>query len=108
TDMIASNNMDPRRKTQPPIGGSNEELRLDPGDVRRYARMLRERQRVGPLGKLVRWVAVVLVLAGAVAAYWNFDTLRGMSVNFPDLAALVRGGRHAEPGTSGAGGEPET
>ena len=98
--------MDPRKKTPPSGAGSNEGLRLDPGDVRRYARLMRERQRVGPLGRLLRYVIVVLVLAGGAAAYWNFDTLRGMTVNFPDLAALVR--HDAGSGPASASGETGT
>ena len=50
---------------------------------------MRERDRVGPLGKLVRYTAVVLLLAGAVAVYWNFDTLRGISVDFSGFVDLV-------------------
>jgi hypothetical protein len=50
---------------------------------------MHERERVGPLGKLVRYLAVVLLLAGAVAVYWNFDTLRGISVDFSQFADLV-------------------
>jgi hypothetical protein len=69
--------------------------------------MFRERRRVGPLGKLVRYAVVVAMVAAAVAAYWNLDTLRGISVDFPQLTALLHGrsdGRGAAP----AGGEPET
>ncbi len=62
---------------------------MDPSDVRRHARLVRERERVGPLGKLVRYTAVVLLLAGAVAVYWNFDTLRGTSVDFSGFVDLV-------------------
>ena len=62
---------------------------MDPADVRRHARLMRERERVGPLGKLVRYTAVVLLLAGAFALYWNFDTLRGTSVDFAGFVDLV-------------------
>jgi hypothetical protein len=74
---------------RPPSEGRNEQWALDPGDVRRHARLMRERERVGPLGKLVRYTAVVLLLAGAVAVYWNFDTLRGTSVDFSGFVDLV-------------------
>jgi len=50
---------------------------------------MRERERVGPLGKLVRYAAVVLLLTGAFAVYWNFDTLRGASVDFSGFVDLV-------------------
>ncbi|MEO8465196.1 MAG: Calx-beta domain-containing protein [Gammaproteobacteria bacterium] len=72
----------------PPSDGGKEQWAVDPSDVRRHARLVRERERVGPLGKLVRYTVVVLLLAGAGAAYWNFETLRGMSVNFTGLADL--------------------
>jgi len=50
---------------------------------------MRERERVGPFGKLLRYTAVVLLLAGAVAVYWNFDTLRGTRVDFSGFVDLV-------------------
>ncbi len=89
-------------------GGKHEQWVLDPVDVRRHARILRERQRVGPLGKLVRYASVALVLVGAVTVYWNFDTLRGITVDFPGLQGLLAGGA---PDGSGRkklfGGEPD-
>ena len=82
----------PRGAQTPPLrppGNANEQWVLDPGDLRRQARIMRERERVGPLGRLVRSVAVVLLLAGAGAVYWNFDTLRETSVDFSQLTDLV-------------------
>jgi hypothetical protein len=73
----------------PPSETRNEQWAVDPADVRRHARLMRERERVGPLGKLVRYTAVVLLLAGAVAVYWNFDTLRGTRVDFSGVVDLV-------------------
>jgi len=81
----------PRRQEpsfRPPSDDANEQWAVDPGDVRRHARLVRERERVGPLGKLVRYAVVLLLLAGAGAVYWNFETLRGASVNFSGLADL--------------------
>jgi len=81
----------------PPAGGRrNEQWALDPGDVRRHAKRLNERKRVGPLGKLMRYTTVVLLLAGAVAVYWNFDTLRGTTVDLSSLTDLF-----ARPATDG-------
>jgi hypothetical protein len=74
---------------RPPGENRGEQWSLDPADVRRHARLMRERERVGPLGKLLRYTAVVLLLAGAVTVYWNFDTLRGVSVDFSGFVDLV-------------------
>ena len=81
----------PRRREpslHPPSDGANEQWAVDPSDVRRHARLVRERERVGPLGKLVRYTAVVLLVVGAGAVYWNFETLRGTSVSFSGLVDL--------------------
>jgi hypothetical protein len=74
--------MDPRKakKIVPPPAG--EHWGLDPQDVRAHARRMREAQAVGPLGKVFRVAAVLLVLAGAFAVYWNFDTLRDLRFDF--------------------------
>ena len=83
----------PPRGAQPPLYPPSEDRKetwaVDPGDVRRHAKRMRDRERVGPLGKLMRYTAVVLLLAGAVAAYWNFDTLRGARVDFSGFVDLV-------------------
>jgi hypothetical protein len=78
----------PKGARPPASGGAKSQWVLDPSDVRRHARIMRERERVGPLGKLVRYTAVVLVLVGAGLIYWNFDTLRGLRVDFPGLTEL--------------------
>jgi hypothetical protein len=73
-----------RRKNEPNLDGG-EHWGLDPQDVRRHARRMRQAQTVGPLGKLVRAVAVVLVLVGAFAVTWNFDALRQARFDFSAL-----------------------
>jgi hypothetical protein len=79
----------PARPTAPHAGANpRNEWVPDPLDVRRHARIMRERERVGPLGKLVRITAVVLLLAGAGLVYWNFDTLRGIKVDLSGLTEL--------------------
>jgi hypothetical protein len=72
-------------------GGGNEHWGLDPQDVRRHARRMRQAQAVGPLGKLIRGLAVVLLLVGAFAVYWNFDTLRQSRLDFSALTDAFRG-----------------
>ena len=74
--------MDPRKakKTAPPPAG--EHWGLDPQDVRAHARRMREARAVGPLGQIFRGAAVLLVLVGAFAVYWNFDTLRDLRFDF--------------------------
>jgi hypothetical protein len=77
--------MDPRKakKTAPPPPAEN--WGLDPQDVRRHRQRMREARAVGPLGKVFRGAAVVALLAGAFAVYWNFDTLRGMRLDFSQV-----------------------
>jgi hypothetical protein len=86
----------------------DDPLRADPGDVRRHARLRQERERVGPLGKLVRYSAAALVLAAAVAGYWNFDTLRQASVDFSAWTDLFASRTDTNGGTPTRSGEPET
>jgi Calx-beta domain len=97
------------RKSEPNDGGG-EHWGLDPQDVRRYARRVREARAVGPLGKVFRVAAVALVLAGAFAVYWNFDTLREMRLDlsrvtsvFSDRASETGGDAEGEPGTEVVG-----
>jgi hypothetical protein len=93
------------RKSEPNDGGG-EHWGLDPQDVRRYARRMREARAVGPLGKAFRVAAVALVVAVAFAVYWNFETLREMRF---DLSRLTSVFSDRSPQTGGdAGGEPGT
>jgi len=62
------------RKSEP-NPGAPEHWGLDPQDVRRHARRMREAKAVSPLAKVVRFAAVAFLLAGAFAVYWNFETL---------------------------------
>ena len=78
---------DPGRNA--PSGGS-EAWRLDPSDVARHARLRRRSEQRGPFGKVVRYAAVVLALGGGFAVYWNFDTLRNVTVDVPALSALLK------------------
>ncbi len=75
---------------RPAQSGGTGTWRLDPGDVARHAKLRRQREQRGPFGKAARYCAVVLVLAGAFAVYWNFDTLRQLSIEAPALSALLK------------------
>jgi hypothetical protein len=83
-----------------------EHWRPDPGDVRRHAALRRERARAGPLGKLLRYAAIVLVLAGALFAYRNFDTLRNATLDFSALTGAFSRSA-ASRGDAQAGGSSE-
>ena len=97
------------RKSEPNDGGG-EHWGLDPQDVRRYARRMREARTVGPLGKAFRVAAVALVVAVAFAVYWNFETLREMRFDlsrltsvFSDRPSQTGGDADGEPGTEVVG-----
>ncbi len=75
------------RKSEPNDGGG-EHWGLDPQDVRRYARRMREAKARSPLAKMLRVAVVGLLLAGAFGVYWNFETLRAMRFDFSRLTSL--------------------
>jgi hypothetical protein len=103
--------MDPHKgkKNAPPPPG--EYWGVDPQDVRRHARRMREARVVGPLDKIFRGAAVALLLVVAFAVYWNFDTLRNLRIDFSrvtdafeDAAEEVEDARRGdEPGTEVVG-----
>jgi hypothetical protein len=92
----------PARSPQPPRSGRkvDERVTLDPRDVRRYQRLASERERKGRTATWLRYAPVVAVVAAIVVVYWNFDSLRGMTVGF----STGLGGRGAQE--SGEGGAP--
>jgi hypothetical protein len=96
------------RKSEPNDRGG-EHWGLDPQDVRRYARRMREARAVSPVAKVFRVAAVALLLAVAFGVYWNFDTLRDMRFDFSRLTSLFpdrtprTDGGDAEPGTEVVG-----
>ena len=98
------------RKQEPNLDGgglpAGEHWGLDPQDVRRYARRMRQERTVGPLGKAVRGLAVVLVLVGAFAVTWNFATLRGVRLDFSALTDVFS--RGDAPAGARPSGEPGT
>src|SRR5262249_61816362 len=48
--------------SRPEHAGGSDAWRLDPSDVARHAQLRRRNEQVGPLGKAVRYGAVVLAL----------------------------------------------
>jgi hypothetical protein len=74
---------------RPVNSGSSDAWRLDPSDIARHAQ-LRRSEQPSRLARAARYSAIVLVLAGAFAAYWNFDTLRQITVQAPALSALLK------------------
>jgi len=95
----------PPRPIPKPI--APDPLRVDPGDARLYARRMQEAKRVGPLAKVVRYAAILLVIAGVFAAFWNWETLSQVRLDFSELTSLFKG-KPGAPGTPAANGELET
>jgi hypothetical protein len=97
-----------KQKRTPSLGHAegSDAWRLDPSDVARHARLRRQREQRGPLGKVVRYFAAVLALAGGFAVYWNFDTLRQVTVQAPALSALLKS-LSPDDASDRAGGAPE-
>jgi Calx-beta domain len=88
------------RAAPPASRGSAEQLRIDPSDVRRHARLRRESERPGPLAKLVRYGAIVALLAVLIAGYWNFDALRGVRLDLSTWTSLFPDGAQAAGGAT--------
>ena len=66
----------------------DERLVLDPSDVRRHAQLARQRERAGPLAKVLRYAPIALAVVLAFIVYWNFETLRAITVDFSALTSL--------------------
>jgi hypothetical protein len=79
----------------------DERWTLDPHDVRRYKRLAGERERKGLPAKFLRYAPVAAILAVAFVVFWNFDSLRGMTVGF-SLPTGSFGRDRAEPGDAAA------
>ena len=93
--------MKERRIRPPPNPAGGDHWGLDPHDVRFHERRMRHAKAVGPLRKVFRGAAVVLVLAAAAWVYWNFDTVRGLRFDFSRLTSAFS--RDKTPGATGAG-----
>jgi hypothetical protein len=93
------------KKTAPNPPG--EYWGLDPQDVRRHARRMREAKTVGPLGKAFRFAVVAVLLVGAFLVYWNFETLTQLRFDVSGITSAFEGAlddvdnarRGDEPGT---------
>jgi hypothetical protein len=95
-----------RAKNAPPLTSGTGEWRLDPNEVRLQRRRLKESQEAGPLGKLLRYGMIALLLIGAVGVYLNWELLRGVTLNTAALNALLdrdAPNGEAAPGEIGAG-----
>jgi hypothetical protein len=91
-------------KKAAPKPAAADPLRVDPGDARLYARRMKEARRAGPLAKFFRYAAILLLLAGAVAAFLNYETLMQVRLDFSELTGLFKD-EPSTPGTPGADGE---
>lgn len=95
------------RRIEPELGDGGH-LGVDPRDVQFHARRMRQANEVGALGKVFRFGAVALVLVGAFAIYWNFDTLSRLRFDFPGPSRDQAPGAPVagEPGTQIEGRNP--
>ena len=68
------------RRKPPTLGpeAPRDQWQMDPRDVQRYARRMREAKRTAPLARVFRFAAVALLVAGLVAVYFNFETLTAL------------------------------
>jgi hypothetical protein len=99
----------PDERTRASPRTANEQWRLDPADVRRHAKIRGQRKRVGLLGRLSRYGLVAAALVAAFLVYRDFETLRGMTIDFSALKSLFaeRSGAGGS-GTSLRGGDVKT
>lgn len=94
-----------RPKKREPVYGEGEHWGVDPQDVRRHARRMREAKAIGPLGRFFRIAALVLLAAAAFAIFWNRETLKNVRFDASQLTSLFRGetprGARETPGEPG-------
>lgn len=105
TQTMAQKN--PPNRAPKPAGA--DPMRVDPSDARLYARRMQEAKRLGPLAKFFRYAAIALVLVGGFAAFWNFETLIQLRLDFSELTSLFGGDeRRNADGTPVADGDLAT
>jgi hypothetical protein len=78
---------------------------LDPRDVLRHARLARQRERTGPVAKVVRYSPIAIAVVVGFLVYWNFDTLREVRVDFSRLSSLFEDDAAGDKSTPG---QPDT
>jgi len=96
----------PRGESRAPRGESrarDDRLVLDPSDMQRHARLKRQREHKR-FGKLRIYAPIALGVAIAGVVYWNFDTLRGITVDFSELTSLFDRDAPATGGDAPRGG----
>ena len=98
------------RRKPPTIGpdAPGDQWQMDPRDVQRYARRMRETKQVSPLSRFIRYAAVAVLVVAAWAVYWNFETLTGLRLDFSRLTNLLGGPNREPAGARPADGEPGT
>lgn len=94
-----------RPKKREPVYGEGEHWGVDPQDVRRHARRMRQAKEVGPLGRFFRIAVLALLAVAAFAIFWNRETLQNVRFDFSRLTSLFRGdtprGARETPGEPG-------
>jgi hypothetical protein len=95
--------MDKRTPKTPP-NKRDDTWVIDPSDVQRHARRMQERDRPDPLRRIARYAALAVVIAAIGAAYWNRETLLGITVDTSALTSLFKGGSPTSPGASAEDG----
>ncbi|HEX5046730.1 MAG TPA: Calx-beta domain-containing protein [Gammaproteobacteria bacterium] len=93
-----------KRTAKPSPGKRDETWVLDPSDVQRHARRMRERDRPGPLRGIGRYAALAVAVAAIGAAYWKRETLLGITVDTSALTSLFSGGSPTDVGAPGVDG----
>src|SRR3954469_15502933 len=93
-----------KRTPKPPPNRRDETWVIDPSDVQRHARRMRERERPDPLRRIGRYAAVAVAVAAIGAAYWKRETLLGMTVDTSALTSLFTGHSAPPGGAPGADG----
>ena len=88
TEDVPPQRPEARPQAAPGARRGRSEWALDPSDVRRHAALKRQRERASPLARVARWGAVALVLVVAVGIWRNFDTLRGITLDYSGFTSL--------------------
>jgi hypothetical protein len=97
--------MDNRRPTVPP---KRDEWAMDPADVRRAARRMREHHRPDPLRRIALYGAAALAVVALVAAYLNRETLLGLRIDASALTSLFSPRSSTDVGAPGENREGES